>query len=261
MVAEVIAGSRTQGLSEPQFWVACREKRGLDAATPTVGQEFGGSDTGGLHGSGGRAYTVQMTTTSNQVDWPGIRQAAALLGIRAAARQSGAHLSGPDLVRWTNRVMQRAHREGWEKAKRDSLVAVSGSVSRMSARTSAPQGLLQGPAVVSAAVMAGNVSATGLLTMHERRDRLAKIVRTPVGEVDEHSPLAQRVKRDKDGNVIEIAMPDKLRALEMDAQFAGELVQKTESDVRGVILQVTPENRAEILKAVKAWEREQGIEQ
>ena len=95
--------------------------------------------------------------------------------------------------------------------------------------------------------------------MHERRARLAKIVRTPVGEVDENSPLAQKLKRDKDGNVIEISMPDKLKALEMDAQFAGELVQRSETAVAGVILQVTPENRAETLKAVKAWEREQGF--
>lgn len=69
-----------------------------------------------------------------------------------------------------------------------------------------------------------------ILSLREKREYLAEVVRTPVGKVDEDHPLAQRVKRstrtDKDGQTHEteeIEIPGKLRAIELDAKLAGEL--------------------------------------
>lgn len=65
-------------------------------------------------------------------------------------------------------------------------------------------------------------SATSLtLTMAERREFLAELIQTPVGKIDETSRLAQSVKWSKDGR--EVRVPDKLRAIELDAKLAGEL--------------------------------------
>lgn len=64
------------------------------------------------------------------------------------------------------------------------------------------------------------------LSIEEKRDFLATVVRTPVGEIDEKSPLCQSYKVDKEGQ-IEYKMPDKLRALELDAKLAGELKEST----------------------------------
>lgn len=68
-----------------------------------------------------------------------------------------------------------------------------------------------------------------ILSLKEKREYLASIVRTPVGDVTENSPLAQKVKRtsrtDKGGttDTEEIELPGKLRAIELDARLAGEL--------------------------------------
>jgi len=64
-----------------------------------------------------------------------------------------------------------------------------------------------------------------------RREMLFEIVDTPIGKVDENNRIAQKWKFstriDKEsGNVIEdseIQVPDKLAALRLDAQLAGEL--------------------------------------
>jgi len=117
-----------------------------------------------------------------------------------------------------------------------------------------PQGLLSGTETVAKAVYEGDVAPHGLLTMHERRAFTAAVARTPIGRVDENSPLAQKVRRrvGKDGTTIEeIAMPDKLRAVELDAKLSGDLIERQEIKVAGSILQVTPENRAELLRMVQ----------
>lgn len=88
------------------------------------------------------------------------------------------------------------------------------------------------------------ISAT-LLTVAERRSFLAAIVRTPIGQIDENSPLAQSVEyelkgasRDQEGRmVMKVKTPDKIRASELDAKMAGELVES------GTTVNVT-ENKA-----------------
>lgn len=54
---------------------------------------------------------------SAQIDWAGIRANAVTLGIRGAARQAGANLQPIEQARFVNRVLKRAEREGWVKAK------------------------------------------------------------------------------------------------------------------------------------------------
>lgn len=76
------------------------------------------------------------------------------------------------------------------------------------------------------------------LSLAEKRNFNANIVRTPVGELTEFHPLAQEVKRkvftDKDGNTSEevtIKMPSKLEAAKFDAQLAGELDERAQVNV------------------------------
>lgn len=61
-----------------------------------------------------------------------------------------------------------------------------------------------------------------VLSLGEKRSFLANVVRTPIGKIDVNHPLAQRV-RYHDGELVEIQMPDKLRAAELDAKLSGEL--------------------------------------
>lgn len=70
-----------------------------------------------------------------------------------------------------------------------------------------------------------------VLTLAEKRKGLADAWRTPVGEIDETSPLAQEVtykdQLDKEGNVVyrekKVKMVGKIEAMKLDAQLAGEL--------------------------------------
>lgn len=65
-----------------------------------------------------------------------------------------------------------------------------------------------------------------LLTMKERRQFLAGVVRSAPGELDGSSPYVQmcETRTLKDGSPISrVTMPDKLRALELDAKMAGEM--------------------------------------
>lgn len=64
------------------------------------------------------------------------------------------------------------------------------------------------------------------LSLKEKRQFLAEVVRTPVGQVDGQSKLCQSVKLTE--TLTEYKMPDKLRALELDAKLAGELTEKVE---------------------------------
>lgn len=60
-----------------------------------------------------------------------------------------------------------------------------------------------------------------VLSIIEKREFLAAVVRGAIGAVDEKSPLCQSLKVTNQGRSIK--MPDKLRAIELDAKLAGEL--------------------------------------
>ena len=65
-----------------------------------------------------------------------------------------------------------------------------------------------------------------VLSLAEKRSFLADIVRTPIGKVDINDKLASGVRYMK-GEMVELKMPDKISALKLDAQLAGELVEKS----------------------------------
>lgn len=69
-----------------------------------------------------------------------------------------------------------------------------------------------------------------ILTLTEKRAFLASVVRTAPGKIDESDPLCQsfkkRITTQKSGETeetIEYELPNKLKALELDAKLAGEL--------------------------------------
>lgn len=160
---------------------------------------------------------------TSAIDWPGIRANAVFMGIRAAARAAAVNLPDDEQTRFVNRALQRAHREGWTDAKQvaQSSVVV-GNEKPMSST------------VITGAEAGQNMldaeKNPKLLSLLEKREFLASAVRTPIGEIDEKSPLAHKIRRrrvtDKNGNVEETAEIEsvaKLRALELDAKLAGEL--------------------------------------
>lgn len=63
-----------------------------------------------------------------------------------------------------------------------------------------------------------------VLTLAEKRSFLADVVRTPVGSIGKDDKLAQVLRFHK-GEMTEIRMPDKLKAVELDAKLAGELAE------------------------------------
>lgn len=77
---------------------------------------------------------------------------------------------------------------------------------------------------------------SAFLTLSEKRAFLARVVRTPVGKINQDSDLCQEWNRDEvDGGEdeptilkIKVKMPCKMRALELDAKLAGELSEKGE---------------------------------
>lgn len=72
-----------------------------------------------------------------------------------------------------------------------------------------------------------------VMTKEERRQFLARIIRTAPGDVTEHDPLAQSYKvTDK---THEVKLPCKLRAIELDAKLAGELKEQPCSGPAGNI--------------------------
>lgn len=69
-----------------------------------------------------------------------------------------------------------------------------------------------------------------VLSMSEKRRFLRDVVNTPPGQIDENSPLCQsykkRIRTERDGTTeetIEYELPNKLKALELDAKLAGEM--------------------------------------
>lgn len=54
---------------------------------------------------------------NSAIDWPGIRAAALVLGVREAARQAAANLPDIEKERFVFRVLKRSKREGWIREK------------------------------------------------------------------------------------------------------------------------------------------------
>lgn len=153
-------------------------------------------------------------------DWPQVRQdAIALNSLKAAA----------DAHRLPYRAVQvRAHREDWPVGnKRRGQPARKHAIDRATAQQIASGVAVSTVSLPSDRLVKHLADNPDVLTLAEKRKFLASIVRTPIGQVTESSPLAQKVKRrtDKDGSQTEeIELPGKLKALELDAHLAGELV-------------------------------------
>lgn len=71
------------------------------------------------------------------------------------------------------------------------------------------------------------------LTLDQKREFLALVVNTPADAVDERSPLCQQAdfSESPSGTSRKLRMPDKLKALELDARLAGELRESHELEV------------------------------
>lgn len=67
-----------------------------------------------------------------------------------------------------------------------------------------------------------------VLTLAKKREFLARVVTTSLGSVDESSDLCQESSSEETmhGSRRRIKMPDKLRAIELDAKLAGELKEQ-----------------------------------
>lgn len=157
-------------------------------------------------------------------DWSQVRDTAvALQSIKLAALEHGVSYDS---------ARTRASRENWPVGQR------LGKIITEAKQTHAKAVSLANPEAATSVTSTSDILQKGLeaghnpaiLTLKEKREYLASVVRTPVGEVNESSPLAQKVKRstrrDKDGaetETEEIEIPGKLRALELDARLAGEL--------------------------------------
>ena len=72
------------------------------------------------------------------------------------------------------------------------------------------------------------------LSLEEKRAYLAKVVRTPIGEVDADHPIAQELKITPEGRSIK--MPNKLQALEIDSRLMGEFQDSVRLDISEKVL-------------------------
>ncbi len=70
------------------------------------------------------------------VDWPGIRALAVLVGVREAARRAAEPLPENERERFVDRVLQRCHREGWIREKKAAIAAARGHEQALSAKVS-----------------------------------------------------------------------------------------------------------------------------
>ena len=88
----------------------------------------------------------------------------------------------------------------------------------------------------------GKAEGRAVLTIAEKREFLRRVVVTPIGQVNEESDLCQAAEYSLAGQ--KFKMPDKLRAIELDAKLAGELsAEKVE--IRG-------DGLLELLQALRA---------
>lgn len=72
-----------------------------------------------------------------------------------------------------------------------------------------------------------------VLTIAEKREFLRRVVVTPIGQVDEESDLCQSAEYSDTGR--KFKMPDKLKAIELDAKLAGEFTEKVEVKADGLL--------------------------
>lgn len=116
------------------------------------------------------------------IDWAGIRTNASHIGIREAARQAARNLPADEQARFVFRVLKRAAREGWEKAKEAALSLAEPAGKPLSSN------VLTGPEIAnSAAAEVKEKSRTGLakgvLLLADDAANLAP------GTALEHAPL------------------------------------------------------------------------
>lgn len=82
-----------------------------------------------------------------------------------------------------------------------------------------------------------------VLTLQEMLEYLTSVARTPIGEIDEKSPLAQSAEYDisttakgkTQRRTLKIKMPDKLRAIELAAKLKGLLKENVEMRHSGFV--------------------------
>jgi len=95
-----------------------------------------------------------------------------------------------------------------------------------------------------------------VLTLADKRGFLHSVVTTAPGKIDENNPLCQSFKRrittKKGGDteeIIEYELPNKLKALELDAKLAGELQDATAGDRLSVsFFQITQERHEDAVE-------------
>jgi hypothetical protein len=77
--------------------------------------------------------------------------------------------------------------------------------------------------------LAARSQSDRFLSLDEKRDFLARAVRTPIGEIHIHSDLASEIRPTPHGDVVKSV--DKLAALQLDAKLAGELTERVDVNV------------------------------
>lgn len=146
----------------------------------------------------------------------------------ASARTSASRLmTQPDVIKRIDKLRLMAASPEREQIKELVTKEVTEAVVEALTNSEEVQHIINGTVTKLA-----RLSAT-LLTTAERRSFLAMVVRTPIADIDDTSPLAQSVEyelkgagRDKEGRmVMKVKTPDKIRASELDAKMAGELIE------------------------------------
>ena len=95
-----------------------------------------------------------------------------------------------------------------------------------------------------------------VLTLVEKREFLRRVVMTAIRDVDERSNLCQSVECTDKGR--KFRMPDKLRAIELDAKLAGEFLEQSDVNLT-VHASLSAEERAARLKAIMEMEAERMV--
>jgi hypothetical protein len=131
--------------------------------------------------------------------------------------------SGKTLTAAYSEVFGRTGKSAHECA---SKLSRSDKVQARVAELRAAVNVTKAAAEAQAAAEVASAFRGALMDMAERRAFLAAVVRTPVSEVDEHSPLCQKYEVTEAGT--KVWMPDKRACVLDDARLAGELIEKTE---------------------------------
>lgn len=104
----------------------------------------------------------------------------------------------------------------------------------------------------------------GLAPLYLTKERslhlLTMIAETPIGEIDENSPLCQAIEyrttpgtRDREAfETIKVKMPDKIRAIELHAKLMGWLEAEGKQTVNVSVAVVTEEKRKTIMERRRA---------